>query len=47
MGEGEGIKLEIVYPWWRKMKRYFPKLYGKLGEGFKVIPKCWSELLLG
>jgi len=20
----KGIKIEIVYPWWRQMKRYFP-----------------------
>lgn len=42
VGEEEGIKLEIVYPWWRQMKRYFPELCGKLEKGFKVIPKRWK-----
>ena len=39
--KGKGIKLEIVYPWWRQIKTYFPELYGKLGKEFKVIPKRW------
>ncbi len=21
---GEGMRLEVVYPWWRQIKRYFP-----------------------
>jgi putative transposase len=36
-----GISFEVVYPWWRQLKRYFPELYRELKKGFQVIPKRW------
>jgi putative transposase len=36
-----GITLEVVYPWWRQLKRYQPEMYAQLGPGFKVIPRRW------
>jgi putative transposase len=38
-----GITLEVVYPWWRKLKRYLPDLLNDLGyqPGFNVIPRRW------
>jgi len=38
-----GIELEIVYPWWRHIKRYFPEMLESLGveKGFQVLPRRW------
>lgn len=38
-----GITLQIVYPWWRQLKRYLPELLDELGyqPGFHVIPRRW------
>ena len=38
-----GITLQIVYPWWRQLKRYLPDLLDELGyrPGFNVIPRRW------
>jgi putative transposase len=38
-----GIELEVVYPWWRQIKRYMPELLEPLGvgEGFHVLPRRW------
>jgi putative transposase len=36
-----GVDFEVVYPWWRQIKRYFPELYEQLKKGFQVIPKRW------
>jgi putative transposase len=38
-----GITLQIVYPWWRQLKRYLPELLDELGyqPGFNVIPRRW------
>lgn len=38
-----GIELEVVYPWWRQMKRYMPETYKELGldRQFKVLPRRW------
>ena len=36
-----GLELEVVYPWWRQIKRYFPEEYAKLDQGFKVIRRRW------
>jgi putative transposase len=38
-----GITLQIVYPWWRQLKRYLPELLDDLGyqPGFNVIPRRW------
>ena len=35
------VSFEIVYPWWRQIKRYHPEIYKTLDKGFKVIPKRW------
>lgn len=37
----QGVELEVVYPWWRQIKRYFPEEYAKLDQGFKVIRRRW------
>ena len=37
----QGLKLEVVYPWWRQIKRYFPEEYDKLDQSFKVIRRRW------
>lgn len=37
----QGVELEVVYPWWRQVKRYFPEEYAKLDQGFKVIRRRW------
>ena len=41
--EQTGIELEVVYPWWRQIKRYFPDLLEPLGvgKGFHVLPRRW------
>jgi putative transposase len=41
--EQSGITLQIVYPWWRQLKRYLPELLDELGyqPGFNVIPRRW------
>lgn len=41
--EQTGIELEIVYPWWRHIKRYFPEMLESLGveKGFQVLPRRW------
>jgi len=38
-----GIELEVVYPWWRQIKRYFPDMLEPLGvaKGFHVLPRRW------
>ena len=35
------VELEIVYPWWRQIKRYMPEVYAQLDQGFKVIRRRW------
>ncbi|HEY7092514.1 MAG TPA: IS5 family transposase [Ktedonobacterales bacterium] len=41
--EQTGVELEIVYPWWRHIKRYFPEMLEPLGveKGFQVLPRRW------
>ncbi|HET8908031.1 MAG TPA: IS5 family transposase [Ktedonobacterales bacterium] len=41
--EQTGIELEVVYPWWRQVKRYFPEMLEPLGvaHGFHVLPRRW------
>lgn len=41
--EHTGIELEVVYPWWRNLKRYFPGLLEDMGfqPGFHVLPRRW------
>lgn len=41
--EQTGIELEVVYPWWRQIKRYFPDMLEPLGvaQGFHVLPRRW------
>jgi putative transposase len=41
--EQTGIELEVVYPWWRQIKRYLPDLLEPLGvgKGFHVLPRRW------
>lgn len=41
MAKQRGLELEVVYPWWRQIKRYFPEGYAKLDQGFKVIRRRW------
>lgn len=38
-----GIELEVVYPWWRNLQRYFPDLLDEMGfqPGFHVLPRRW------
>jgi len=38
-----GIELEVVYPWWRNLQRYFPDLLNEIGfqPGFHVLPRRW------
>lgn len=38
-----GVNLEVVYPWWRQLKRYAPDLLEDLGyrHGFHVLPRRW------
>lgn len=38
-----GIELEVVYPWWRNLQRYFPSVLDDLGfqPGFHVLPRRW------
>jgi putative transposase len=38
-----GVELEIVYPWWRQLQRYFPDLLNEAGfaPGFHVLPRRW------
>jgi putative transposase len=38
-----GIELEVVYPWWRNLQRYFPDLLEEMGfqPGFHVLPRRW------
>lgn len=40
-----GVELEVVYPWWRQLKRYLPDLLDDLGfqPGFHVLPRRWVE----
>ena len=35
------VNLEVVYPWWRQIKRYFPDTYKKLDidKQFNVLPR--------
>jgi putative transposase len=37
------IELEIVSPWWRQIKRYFPEMLESRGveKGFQVLPRRW------
>jgi putative transposase len=41
--ERTGIELEVVYPWWRQLKRYMPETLEALGlaKGFHVLPRRW------
>ena len=41
--EHVGIELEVVYPWWRNLKRYFPDFVDEMGfqPGFHVLPRRW------
>ncbi len=41
--EHVGITLQVVYPWWRQLKRYMPDVLDQLGyqPGFNVIPRRW------
>jgi putative transposase len=41
--EQTGIELEVVYPWWRQLKRYFPQMLEETGfqVGFHVLPRRW------
>ena len=36
-----GVGFEVVYPWWRQIKRYFPELYQQMKQDFRVIAKRW------
>lgn len=39
-----GIELEVVYPWWRQLARYFPEQLHAAGfdpEAFHVLPRRW------
>lgn len=38
-----GLDLEVVYPWWRQLKRYAPDLLEAMGyqSGFNVLPRRW------
>lgn len=35
------VDFEVVYPWWRQLKRYWPEAYRQLKQGFQVIAKRW------
>ena len=41
--EQTGLELELVYPCWRHIKRYFPEMLEPLGieKGFQVLPRRW------
>lgn len=41
--EHTGMTLEVVYPWWRNLQRYFPDLLDEMGfqPGFRVLPRRW------
>lgn len=41
--EHVSMELEVVYPWWRNLKRYFPDLLDEMGfqPGFHVLPRRW------
>src|SRR6516225_6130947 len=41
--EQTGIELEVVYPWWRQLQRYFPDTLKEAGfqPGFHVLPRRW------
>jgi putative transposase len=41
--EQTGIELEVVYPWWRQLQRYFPQMLEETGfqSGFHVLPRRW------
>lgn len=38
-----GIDLEVVYPWWRQLQRYAPRVLESVGyqPGFHVLPRRW------
>jgi putative transposase len=38
-----GTELEVVYPWWRNLQRYFPDLLDEMGfqPGVHVLPRRW------
>ena len=38
-----GIALEVVYPWWRYIRRHNPELLESLGADakFNVVPRRW------
>jgi putative transposase len=37
------VAVEVVYPWWRNLKRYMPEVLEELGwrPGFDVIRRRW------
>ncbi|WP_188972889.1 hypothetical protein [Deinococcus aerolatus] len=38
------VDLEVVYPWWRQLKRYAPDLLEAQGidpNAFRVLPRRW------
>jgi putative transposase len=39
--EQTGMELEVFYPWWRNLKRYFPEMLEASGfqKGFHVVPR--------
>jgi putative transposase len=41
--EQTGMELEVVYPWWRQLKRYVPEVLEASGfhKGFQVLPRRW------
>lgn len=38
-----GVELEVIYPWWRNLQRYFPDVLDEMGfePGFHVLPRRW------
>ena len=38
------LDLEVVYPWWRQMQRYFPEMLNEQGfdaQAIHVLPRRW------
>ena len=38
-----GVELDVIYPWWRNLQRYFPDRLDERGfqPGFHVLPRRW------